>query len=165
MRSIFLKTLPILTVIGGLVCAPGAAAAADFPEGVTAYQVEAEFEDVRFDLENAILNRGLVIDFVSHIGEMLDRTGADIGSDKHIFLNAQTMAFCSADLSRRVMEADASGIAFCPYSVFVYETPERPGIVTVGFRELGMTGTGASDRALRDVNTLLDSLAREAAGQ
>lgn len=140
-------------------------AAQSVPEGVTAYQVEGTFEDVRFDLENAIVNRGLVIDYVSHIGEMLGRTAADVGGEKQIYLQAQAMLFCSANLSRKVMEADPGNIAYCPYSVFVFEEPGQPGTITVGYRRLAETGSEASKAALADVNALLEALAREAADQ
>lgn len=141
------------------------AMAQSIPEGVTAYQVDAEFEDVRFDLENAIVNRGLVIDYVSHIGDMLNRTAKDVGGEKQIYMQAQSMLFCSADLSRKAMEADAINIAYCPYAVFVFEQPDTPGTVTVGYRNLAETGSETSKAAIANVNALLDGLAREAAGQ
>ncbi|WP_306027683.1 DUF302 domain-containing protein [Stappia sp. MMSF_3263] len=127
--------------------------------------VEAAFEDVRFDVENAIINRGLVIDYVSHIGEMLARTGEDVGSGEQVFARAEAMLFCSAALSRAAMEADAGNIAFCPYSVFLYETPDAPGKVTVGYRRLPETGTEASRKALAAVNELLSGIVGEAAGE
>ena len=80
MKNVFWKSVPAaataITILAGSAIS---ASAQDVPEGVTAYQVEAAFEDVRFDLENAIVNRGLVIDYVSHIGTMLERTGEDVG--------------------------------------------------------------------------------------
>ncbi|MEP1934790.1 MAG: DUF302 domain-containing protein [Roseibium sp.] len=136
---------------------------ANAPTGVTSYTVNAAFEDVRFDLENAIVNRGLVIDYVSHIGEMLQRTSADVGGSKQIYANAQAMLFCSANLSRKAMEADPANIAFCPYTLFVYEEPAAEGKVTVGFRRLSETGSDASKAAISDVNALLDEIANEAA--
>ena len=38
------------------------------------YQVEGTFEDVVFAVEDAIVSAGLVVDHVSHTGEMLERT-------------------------------------------------------------------------------------------
>lgn len=147
----------------------GSAVAADMAkggmEGVTIYTAKAEFEDVRFALENAIINRGLVIDYTSHIGEMLDRTGSDVGGKKTIFSNAQSMLFCSAVLSRAAMEADPLNLAYCPYAVFVYETPDAPGSINVGFRHLSETGSDASKKAIADVNALLDEIVTEAADQ
>ena len=142
----------------------GTAVAADMSDKVTTtYKVEGDFEDVRFALENAIVNRGLVIDYVSHIGDMLARTGADVGGKKDIFANAQSMLFCSAVLSRAAMEADPGNIAFCPYGVFVYEAADKPGTIVVGYRNLTETGSEASKKAIADVNALLDDLVKEAA--
>lgn len=139
------------------------ALAADKPaNGLTTYTVESSFEDVRFSLENAIINRGLLVDYVSHIGEMLARTGADVGASKKVFTNAESMLFCSAKLSRAAMEADPANIAFCPYSVFVYETPDKPGEVVVGFRNLVSNSSEASKKAVGDVNALLNDIVKEA---
>lgn len=135
------------------------------PEGVTVYKVEAGFEDVRFGLENAIVNRGLVIDYTSHIGEMLERTSADVGGSRTIFSNAQSMLFCSADLSRKAMEIDPANIAYCPYTLFVYDTPDADGTVTVGFRRLSETGSDASKAVIGEINALLDAIAREAVAE
>ncbi|EAV43878.1 hypothetical protein SIAM614_12158 [Stappia aggregata IAM 12614] len=162
----FRKPLQIAIAFAGIAaCGTLEVSAQTMPEGVTAYQVSAAFDDVRFDLENAIVNHGLVIDYVSHIGDMLDRTSEDVGGKKQIFVNAQTMLFCSANLSRKVMEADAANIAYCPYSVFVFETPDQPGSVTVGYRHLDETGSEASKAAIGEVNALLDAIAKEATGQ
>jgi hypothetical protein len=48
--------------------------------GLKVYSKQASFEDVRFELENAIVGRGLVVDFNGNVGRMLERTGADVGS-------------------------------------------------------------------------------------
>ena len=96
---------------------------------VTPY--DGSFEDAAFSVESAILDRGLVIDYVSHTGEMLARTAADVGSDVELFAAADIYLFCSATLSREVMEADPANIAHCPYGIFV---ADRAGEVTIGYR-------------------------------
>jgi uncharacterized protein (DUF302 family) len=78
----------------------GAAQAQD----VITFDWEGSFDDATFAVESAIVDRGLVIDLVSHVGEMLNRTGGDVGSDEMIFDNADIFLFCSAAISRRVME-------------------------------------------------------------
>lgn len=98
------------------------------------YDTEDSFDDVVFGLEGAIIDAGLVIDSVSHTGEMLERTRADIGSDTVLFLNADVFSFCSAKISREVMEADPMNIVFCPYDIFVMVRPETPDTTTIGFR-------------------------------
>ena len=113
---------------GILVAAAGAAAA---QEPIT-YPFDGSFEDAAFAVENAIVNQGLVIDWTSHVGEMLNRTGADLGESETIFDNADIYMFCSALVSRQVMEADPTNVQHCPYGIFVVE---RNGAVTIGHRD------------------------------
>ena len=75
--------------IGGSVSAQDAA---------TTYDFDGDFSDATFAVESAIIDKGLVIDYVSHVGEMLARTGADVGSDVQIFDAADVFLFCSAVL-------------------------------------------------------------------
>lgn len=119
-----------IVIVCGLAAMATAAAAEDF----TATEVEDSFDNVAFAVENAILARGLVIDSISHVGDMLDRTGADVGSDRKLFAGAQVFLFCSATVSRQVMEADAHNIRHCPYGIHVYELPDAPGRVIVSHR-------------------------------
>ncbi len=93
---------------------------------------DGSFDDATFGVENAIVDKGLVIDYVSHVGEMLNRTGADVGSDVTIFDNADIYLFCSAVTSRKVMEANPDNVAFCPYSVFV---TDKDGKVEIGYQD------------------------------
>lgn len=134
------------------------------PAGVTIYTAAAPFDDVRQDLADAIVNRGFVVDYEARIGDMLNRTAADVGADKTVFDKADALQFCSATLSRRTMEADPANIAFCPYVLFVYELAGESGKTYVGFRQLGEGESEASKAALGEVNALLDEIAKEAAG-
>lgn len=119
------------------------------------YPFEGSFEDASFAVENAIIDRGLVIDFTSHVGDMLNRTGADVGSNVAIFDNAQIFLFCSAAVSRRVMEADPMNIMHCPYGIFV---AEREGEVMIGHRDY-------PDGPMQEVEALLDAIILEATAQ
>lgn len=116
------------------------------------YPFDGSFDDATFNIETAIVGRGLVVDWVSHVGEMLNRTGATVGSDVVIFDQADIFMFCSASLSRKMMEADPYNIAHCPYGVFAFE---RDGQVEVGYRVM-------PDGAMKEVESLLDEIAREA---
>ncbi|PZX12809.1 uncharacterized protein (DUF302 family) [Palleronia aestuarii] len=122
---------------------------------VITYEYDGSMEDAAFGVDTAIVNRGLVVDFVSHVGDMLNRTGDDVGSDTKLFEAADAYLFCSAVVSRNVMEADPMNIAYCPYSVFV---AERDGKVMVGYRTY-------PDGPMDEVEALLDEIAREASGQ
>ncbi len=120
-----MKLLKILSV--ALVTLAGSASA---QEAVTT-PFNGSFDDATFAVENAIVNKGLVIDFVSHVGDMLNRTSEDVGSDQTIFDAADIFIFCSAVVSREVMEADPMNIAHCPYGIFV---TDKDGEVMVGYR-------------------------------
>ena len=115
---------------------------------------DGSFDDATFAVENAIVGEGLVIDFVSHVGDMLRRTGADVGSDEMLFDNADIFIFCSAVVSREVMEADPMNIAHCPYGIFVAETEDG---VMIGRRDY-------PDGPMDKVEALLDGIIAEAAG-
>ncbi|MGB5560432.1 MAG: DUF302 domain-containing protein [Paracoccaceae bacterium] len=139
----------IATAAAALIAAPALA------QDATTYDFDGSFDDATFALESAIVGQGLVIDYVSHTGEMLARTAADVGSDKKLFDAADIFLFCSAVVSRKVMEADLGNIAHCPYSIFVTDVD---GAVQIGFRNM-------PDGPMQEVQTLLDGIAREAAGQ
>ena len=121
------------------------------------YDTDQSFDDVTFGLENAILDAGLVIDHISHTGDILERTKGDVGSDVTLFLHADVYSFCSAKLSRDVMEADPMNIVFCPYDIFVMVRPETPDVTTIGFRTF-------PDGAMKTIEALLDGIAKAAIG-
>ncbi|WP_316013529.1 DUF302 domain-containing protein [Roseobacter sp. HKCCA0434] len=134
-------------------CAVLWAGSAEAQEIVT-HAFEGSYDDATFAVENAIIGQGLVIDSVSHVGDMLSRTAADVGSDQMLFENAEVMLFCSARVSREVMEADPLNIAYCPYGIFV---TEREGAVEIGYRTY-------PDGPMDAVEDLLDTIARDALG-
>lgn len=127
------------------------------------YAVTGDFATVKEDVVLAIQNRGLVVDHTSHIGEMLTRTGKDIGATKNVYQHAEAVSFCSATISRDTMEADPANIAFCPYTIAVYVTVSEPKKVYVTFRHpLRDGGSKESRAALNAVETLLTGIVREA---
>jgi len=135
------------------------------PHPIVAYSKRGRFEDVRDDLKLAIEGKGLVIDYHSYLGRMLERTGKDVGSGRRLYAHAEAFVFCSAVLSRKTMEADPANAAFCPYTLVVYATAEDPGTVHVAYqRPWRPDGGAASQAALKEVEVLLDGLAKEAVG-
>lgn len=144
MRALFVAALAAVL--------PLTAAAND---AVVTYTYDGSFENAAFGVESAIVDRGLVVDSVFSVGEMLARTKEDVGGEKDLFAAADVYLFCSAVLSRKVMEADAMNIGHCPYGVFVAETGDG---VSVGYRVL-------PDGPMKEVEALLDEIAREAASQ
>ena len=132
-------------------------------QDIRSYTKTAPFEDVKFELTNAIINRGLVIDYIGQIGKMVERTGADVGSTKPLYAQAEFLTFCSAKLSRAMMEAELSNVGFCPYVVFIYEAAGKPGETVVGYRRPWVASSSeASKKALADIDALLDGIAKDA---
>lgn len=131
-------------------------------EELRTFTSKSSFEDVRFELSNAITGRGLVVDFNGNVGKMLERTGADVGSAKPLYRAAEYFSFCSAKLSRDMMEADPANVGLCPYVVFVYEKVSRPGEVIVGYRRLPKGATVASEQAYQAIDKLLEGIAQSA---
>lgn len=134
-------------------------------EGISEVKVEAAFEDVAQDISDAIINRGYTVDHKSYIGKMLKRTRSAVGSDKEIYKNAELVQFCSAVLSRNMMEADPGNIAFCPYVIFYYEKADEPGVIHIGFRRMSEQGSEASKTAMITINSLLEEIIGEVAGK
>lgn len=148
----------ILAVLAGLAVL-ATALPASARDDVTTYSSDAPFADVAADLADAIVNRGYKVDYHGFIGDMLQRTAQDVGASKQLYRGAEIFQFCSAVVSRAVMEENIENIAFCPYVLFVYEAEAEPGMVKVGFRRLP-DGEGRDQ-----VNTMLDEIVKEAAGQ
>ncbi len=149
-----------------ILVSTAAAALAAEPHPIVTYSAQAKFADVRDDLRAAIEGKGLVIDYESHVNRMLERTGKDVGSARKLYADAQAFVFCSAPLSRKTMEADPANMAMCPYAIVVYATAQAPDKVFVAYRRPWRPdGSPASKAALKEVEALLDSIAREAVGR
>ncbi len=138
-----------------LAAALGLAAQAVAAQEMVRHSTDQSFDDVAFGIENAILDAGLVVDHVSHVGDMLERTRADVGSDKVLFTKADVYSFCSAKVSRSVMEANPMNIVYCPYDIFVAELADTPGEVIVGYRTY-------PDGPMQEVQALLEGIAQTA---
>jgi uncharacterized protein (DUF302 family) len=132
---------------------------------IVSYSKKAKFEDVRDDLKSAIEAKGLVIDYQSYVNRMLERTGKDVGSARKLHADAEAFVFCSAALSRKTMEADPANVSMCPYTMVVYATAQEPDKVYVTYRRPWRPdGSAASKASLKEVESLLDGIAREALG-
>ena len=126
------------------------------------FRTQGQYDDVRFELNNAIIARGLNLGGVGNIGEMLDRTGGDVGSTTKVYSAAEYISFCSAKLSRQMIEADPSNLTFCPFVLVIYETVAKPGEIVVAYRPLDLHGSSASQTAIAAAGKLLEEIAQEA---
>lgn len=142
---------PILSLtLAALLSLPAAA------EDMFTFNMQVDFDDAVFIMEQAITERGLVIDSVSHVGAMLARTKEDVGGTKDLFAHAQIMSFCSAAVSREVMEAKITNIQYCPYNIYIYQMSDDAP-VTIGYREF-------AEPTMRPVNYLLQQIVASAIG-
>lgn len=149
----------------GLVTAASAIAAEPATKVRETFVTTDDFDTVKSFLVDALTSRGLVVNNTSHVGDMLERTGKDLGATKQIFLKAEGLEFCSATFSRKMMEADPHNIVFCPYVISIYVLPNEPGKTYVSFRRPQMVGSRQSQEALKDVEKLLRDIVKEALQQ
>lgn len=153
----------VLALAAGALALTAAMVAPAAADDLRLFEKKGAYADVKSDLANAIVNRGLVNDYTGNIGGMLERTGKDVGSTKPIYKSAEYMTFCSAKLSRTMMEADPTNMAFCPFVVFAYEPADKPGTVVVGYRvPASAKANDATKKALGEVEKMLESIAKEA---
>ncbi|MBM2576310.1 DUF302 domain-containing protein [Jannaschia sp. Os4] len=131
-----------------LLAAPAAA------DEIVTIPFDGTADDADFVVASAIEAEGLVIDYVSNVGEMMERTGADLGlGPSPVGAGARSYLFCSATVSRAVMEADPMNMAHCPYAIFVAEIG---GETVVGHKRY-------ADQSMAPVNDLLARIAAGAA--
>lgn len=154
------RTFASIAAAGATLMLGAVAADAD---QLKSYTKKAAFDDVRADISDAVIKQGLTIDYRGNIGGMLDRTGADVGSTKKVYKQAEFITFCSARLSRAMMEADPANMGFCPYVIFYYEPADQPGQIVVGYRRPDEGKNPASKAALAAIDSLLDGIVKEAA--
>jgi uncharacterized protein (DUF302 family) len=160
MKAIIYSVAVWLGIITGL---PAASAA----EGVhansqTVFVTEDDYEVIRNNLEQAIIGRGLVVSSISHVGDMLARTGLDLETTQQIYIHAEVLEFCSSALSRRMMEADPTNIVFCPYGIAIFERVDQPGKVYLAHRRLQGLGSGEVIKTMKEIDALLDGIIQEA---
>ena len=157
--KIGLAGLMVLLALGTVVFAGGTALAGSDP--LTTRTIKRAFSDARIDLQNAIINQGLKVDLNGHVGDMLRRTGADIGAKGTVFTDAEYFTFCSSQLTREMVQADPTNMGMCPYTMFIYHR-EGSEDVTVGYKAMIMRGNEASQKALAKINDLMQAILDEA---
>lgn len=155
MRPITLKLMALILLVFSASAFAGG-------KHMVIYTSKDGFDTVKSAVTEAIAGQGLVINTTSHIGEMLERTGRDMGGAKQVFVKAESIEFCSATVSRKTMEADPHNIVFCPYIISIYVLPNEPNKTYVSYRKPELVGTRASKASLKEVEKLLRSIIEEA---
>lgn len=142
-----------------MLCLPLSALAA---EGYTVlFKTQGEFQYVRDSVEAAIEGKGLKINHTNKIAEMLERTGQDLGMTRQVYVNGEQFEFCSATVSRRMMEADPHAMVMCPYIVSVYTIPNDKNVY-IAYRKPAATRNPALKKALAEVEKLLTEIIKDA---
>lgn len=118
-----------------LLCFALATTCAKAEEWIVKRKIAGSFADARDAVVMAIENRGLVINYVSHMADMLNRTGADLGATRQIYGHAEIIEFCSASLSRKMMELDPHNIVLCPFAISIYTLPGEKNTTWLSYRQ------------------------------
>jgi uncharacterized protein (DUF302 family) len=148
-----------LIALCALVCLPLSAMAA---EGYTVvFKTQGTFQDVRDALQIAIEGKGLKINHTNMIADMLERTGKDLGATRQVYVDGEQFEFCSARVSREMMEADPHAIVMCPYIVSVYTVPSDKNVY-LAYRKPTASKNPALKKALADVEKLLTEIIKDA---
>ena len=126
------------------------------------FKTHGKFADVRDMLVSTIEGRGLKINHANYIADMLERTGKDLGATKQVYVNGEQFEFCSATISRAMMEADPHAIVMCPYIISVYTVPNDGDTVYLAYRKPASSRNKALRKALVDVDALLAGIIKEA---
>ena len=134
--------------------------------GYKLYSKPGKYEDVRDDLKDAIVKRGLVIDYVGQFNTMLERTAEAAGRSaetgrKSPYLNAEFVQFCPSKLTHEAVSANSLAIANCPIAIFVYEVNKEPGKIHVGFRTPVASPSRLSKKVNGQIVELLDGIAKD----
>lgn len=130
-------------------------------ERYAVYESDSSFGDVIDGLKLAIQERGMYINNVMHMDEMLERTGKDLGMEETIYTHAQSIEFCSAVLSRKMTAEDPVRIVNCPFIIAVYTLPDEPDTTYVVHRRMPADETDASP-VMREVADMLEAVAEGA---
>ncbi|WP_373508001.1 DUF302 domain-containing protein [Thiocapsa sp.] len=125
------RSLIGLSLAGGMICGTAVGAG-----GYAVYTSDSEYADVLEGLKMAIQERGLYINNVMNMGEMLERTGKDLGTDTPLYAQAESIEFCSAVLSREMSTENPAWVVNCPFIIAVYTLPEEAGTTYVAHREI-----------------------------
>ena len=146
LRATLLTLICTLAVAAGVACAQ-----ADQPSITTLKG--SSYAASREALVDAIEAQGLLAGPISHFGEMLARTGPDLGKAKPIYGDAEVIQFCSAVAAWQMVEEDPRNIVNCPLSIAIYTLAGQPATVYLAYR-----APGRSTVAMRRADELLRNI-------
>jgi len=151
-------TLALSCALAAVLALPNAQAGS----GYAVHETSSSFADVMEGLQSAIQERGMYINNIMHMGEMLERTGKDLGLGEPIYLKAESIEFCSAILSRKMSQEDPARVVNCPFIMAAYVLAKEPGKTYVVYREIPKDQVEAS-KVMAEVSENLKGIAETGA--
>ncbi len=151
--------VPKLIALGLLALLPALSFAADGYAVI--FKAQGKYADVRDFIHAGIESEGLKINSMGHIADMLERTGKDVGAARQVYEYGEQFEFCSATLSRAMMEADPHAIALCPFIISVYQLPGDK-TVYVSYRKPVQTKNAKLRKVLADIEKLEVKIIKDA---
>ncbi|MCW8888858.1 MAG: hypothetical protein OQK25_07340 [Gammaproteobacteria bacterium] len=127
---------------------------------ITVYYVDDEsFEDIKENVASAITDRGLTVSGTLHVQEMLDRTGDDLGFGKGPYLKAESLEFCSAFISHKMIKTHPYNMGICPFTIAIYILHKEPSRVYVAYNVPSLAGD--AEEVMEEVIELLDGVVKD----
>ena len=120
------------------------------------YETWGDYETIRAFLLAEIRGRGMVINRIGDVNDMLGRTAGAVGATVTVYRNAEAILFCKADLSHNLTALNLHNIVLCPYSITIYEPRSAPGTIYLGYRY-----SASEDPAVKLIARLLDEIILE----
>lgn len=128
---------------------------------LTTVTVEAEFAEVLDNVKSAIAGRGINIAHILPASDMLNRTASAFGVRENIFIEAQTVEFCSAKISHHLVRANPENIVLCPFTISLYVLARDPDHVRVSYRRPFVIDPQSAP-AVQEVIELVSGIVEEA---
>lgn len=129
------------------------------PSPLIVYETQGDFDDIKEDIEMAIIDRGLLVSGTLHISDMLNRTGSDLGYQRPVYHRAESIEFCSASVSHLMVSTHPANAAICPFTIAIYSLAADPEKVYLVFRRLYLAGE--AEKVSQVVFELMDSIVRD----
>jgi hypothetical protein len=149
-----------MLLLGALPLALSSAEPSPVSDRMVVHKGAGSYDAVRENLELAITGRGLILSGQLYLSDMLARTGKDLGYEREIFVRAEALEFCSAELLHQVVLVDPTNLTICPFTIAVYVLAQEPHQIYVAYRRATLAGSD-TDQLEDAINEMLEAIARE----
>ena len=122
--------------------------------------VEGSFDEIYTGLKDVIVGKGINIAHTLGASEMLNRTAPAFNIKKNVFINAETVEFCSAKISHKLAALDPRNVVLCPFTISVYVLTDDPKNVHLTYR-IPVANKG-SEKVVAEIVKLVKDIINEA---